>query len=299
MNSKNPKISVGMPVYNGETYLELAIKATLDQTFTDFELIISDNASTDRTEEICRDYATKDSRILYLRNSENIGAAKNYNQLFHKSSGQYFRWFNADDLCSNALHERCLEVMEANPGVVMCYGKTDIIDGQGHLIKHYDDNLDLQHESVFDRFNTYFNVVGLTNAIYGLIRKSALGKTILMGDGSFPAADTNLMGELTLYGKFMEIPETLFYRRMHEEASSWDRKDDSIQQKFWTGNDAKFVLPTFKKYRAYLKAIRESPNTPRDKMRMQKYILRRMVWVRGNIFRETCQAVAGKFIPNG
>lgn len=298
MNSNNPKISVGMPVYNGERYLKQAILATLDQTFTDFELIISDNASTDGTEEICREFAAKDSRIIYSRNNENIGAANNYNLLFHKSRGEYFRWFNADDLCSHALHQRCLEVMEANPDVVMCYGKTDLIDGEGNLIKHYDDNLDLQQESVFDRFSTYFDVVGLTNAIYGLMRKSALGQTILMGDGSFPAIDTLLMGELTLYGKFMEIPETLFYRRMHEEASSWDRKDDSIQQKFWTGKDAKFVMPTFKKYRACLKAIRNSPNNTRDKMRLQKYILKRIVWVRGNIVREACQAVADKVIPN-
>ena len=84
MKNNNPRISVGMPVYNGDAYLELAILAALDQTFTDFELIISDNASTDRTEEICRDFAARDSRILYLRNSENIGAAKNYNKLLYK-----------------------------------------------------------------------------------------------------------------------------------------------------------------------------------------------------------------------
>ena len=293
MNSNNPRISVGMPVYNGEPYLELAIKATLNQTFGDLELIISDNASTDRTEEICRDFAAKDSRIFYLRNAENIGAANNYNQLFHKASGEYFRWFNADDLCSNVLHERCLETLEAYPDAVMCYGKTDIIDGQGNLIRHYDDNLDLQQNSAVDRFFTYFNVVGLTNAIYGLMRKPALGKTILMGDASFPAADTNLMGELTLHGKFIEISETLFFRRMHEEASSWDRKDDSVQQKFWTGRDSRFVMPTFKKYRAYLRAIQKSPNSMLDKLRMQKYILRRMLWAREAIARECYQTIRG------
>jgi len=293
MGIMKPKISVGMPVYNGEPYLEQAIQATLNQTYDDFELIISDNHSSDRTEEICRDFAAKDSRIYYIRNSENIGAANNYNQLFHKSSGEYFRWFNADDLCSNILHERCLETLEDNPAAVMCYGKTDIIDGQGNLIRHYDDNLDLQQESVVDRFLTYFEVVGLTNAIYGLMRRKALEKTILMGNASFPAADTNLMGELTLYGKFIAIPETLFSRRMHEEASSWDRKDDSIQQKFWTGTNSKFIMPTFKKYRAYLKAIQKSPNSARDKLRMHKYILRRMVWCRTAIAKEIYQGVRG------
>lgn len=181
---------------------------------------------------------------------------------------------------------------------MLCYGKTDIIDGQGNLIRHYDDNLDLQQESTVDRFVTFLDVVGLTNAIYGLMRREVVGKTILMGDGSFPAADTCLMGELTLHGKFIELPETLFFRRMHEEASSWDRKNDSVQQKFWIGSEAKFIMPTFKKYRTYLKAIQKSPNGLREKMQMQKSILRRMVWDRGNIVREACQTIADKFISN-
>lgn len=296
MNTKKPKISVGMPVYNGEPYLEQAIQAVLDQTYGDFELIISDNASTDRTEQICRGFAAKDARIIYLRNKENIGAANNYNQLFYKSSGEYFRWFNADDLCSKFLHERCLATMEANPDAVMCYGKTDIIDGQGNLIEHYDDNLDLQQGSAADRFLEYFKVVGLTNAIYGLMRRSALGNTILMGDGSFPAADINLMAELTLYGKIIEIPETLFFRRMHEQASSWDRKNQSVQQVFWKGKNTKFVMPTIKKEYAFWKAIDKAKHRNSEKWRMKKYILRRMILARRAIAREMFQAMGGRFV---
>src|SRR5690606_6627466 len=105
---------------------------------------ISDNASTDGTEAICRSYAGRDPRIRYIRNAANIGAARNYNQLFHQSTGKYFRWHNADDLCSPLSHEKCLAVLEANPDVAMCYGKTDIIDGEDALIEHYDDRLDLR-----------------------------------------------------------------------------------------------------------------------------------------------------------
>ena len=289
MASTSFKISVGMPVYNGEQYLESAIKATLQQTYSDFELIISDNASTDKTEIICRDFAASDSRIKYIRNSANIGAAGNYNQLFHLARGEYFRWFNADDLCSEHLHERCLKVLEARPDAVMCYGKTDIIDGEGRLLQHYDDNLDLQQDDVVTRFKIYFEVVGLTNAIYGLMRHSALKHTALMGNGSFHAADTNLMGELTLYGKIVEIPETLFFRRMHEDASSWDRMNTSVQQAFWTGQNKKFVLPTLKKHLAYIKAIQKSPNGFMGKLQMDLYILRRAVWHRQLIGAEIFQ----------
>lgn len=292
-NRKQPKISVGMPVYNGEPYLASAIQSVLDQTCGDFELIISDNASTDGTEAICREFAAKDARILYIRNSGNIGAANNYNQLFHRSRGEYFRWFNADDLSSNRLHEACLQVLEANPDAVMAYGKTDIIDGEGHLIEHYADNLDLRQDSAAERFFRYFQVVGLTNAIYGLIRRSALAKTILMGNGSFPAADINLMAELALQGKIIEIPETLFLRRMHEQASSWDRKNQTVQQVFWTGKSSKFVLPTLKKEWAYWRAISNCPAPPTEKIRMKKFLARRMIWSRRTILQESAQALSG------
>ena len=193
-----PSISVGMPVYNGEQYLELSIKATLAQSFDDFELIISDNASTDRTEEICRDYLSRDKRIKYIKNIKNIGAAGNFNQVFEKSSGKYFRWFSADDLCSDNLHAKCIAVLEDNLDAVMSYGKTSIIDGDGNFIEDYDDNLNLQQESVFDRFSTYLRVAGLMNAQYGLMRKSALTNTALMGNGSYPDADVVFLAELSL-----------------------------------------------------------------------------------------------------
>lgn len=289
MSHHQPVISVGMPVYNGERYLAQAIETVLDQSQRDFELVISDNASTDRTESICRQYAAKDARIRYIRNSSNIGAARNYNQLFHQSVGKYFRWLNADDLCSPLSHEKCLAVMESNPDVAMCYGKTDIIDADGNLIEHYDDKLDLRQESVADRFIRYLQVVGLTNAIYGLMRRSALENTALMGDGTFPAADINLMAEIALQGKFMEIPETLFYRRMHERASSWDRANQSVQQQFWRGVDARFVMPTFKKERALWRAVDAAPARFGEKLRMKKYLLKRMHWSRESIAIEMVQ----------
>ncbi len=292
MKEHIPVISVGMPVYNGEPYLEEAILATLKQTYDNFELIISDNASTDKTEEICRDYANSDKRIRYIRNKENIGAAGNYNQLFKYARGNYFRWFNADDLCADVLHERCLKTLESNPDAVMCYGKTDIVDGEGKLIEHYNDNLDLQQQSVVERFKAYFQSVGLTNAIYGLMRSSALKKTNLMGDASFPAADTNLMGEIVLQGKVIEISETLFFRRIHQNASSWDRSDQNVQQTFWKGTNSKFVMPRLKKEIAYLKAIAKSPASSSEKWQLRRYILRRLIWARKQISMEAIQAVS-------
>lgn len=294
MRKQQPIISVGMPVFNGEQYIAQAIKTVLDQTMGNFELIISDNASTDQTESICRKFAAQDDRIRYIRNSCNIGAARNYNQLFQQSVGKYFRWLNADDLCSPMTHEKCLAVMEAHPDAAMCYGKTDIINADGGLLEHYEDRLDLQQKSVTERFFKFWEVVGLTNAIYGLMRRSALEKTSLMGNGTFPAADINLMAELIMHGKFIEIPDTLFFRRMHEMASSWDRSNQSVQQQFWGGANSRFVMPTFRKEYSLWKAINSAPTSLSQRLRMKKYILRRIFWNRRAISIELRQAVAKK-----
>lgn len=286
MNCSDIKISVGMPVYNGEAYLESSIKSVLNQSFADFEFIISDNASTDRTREICLDFAGQDSRIVYYRNKKNVGAALNYNLCFKRSSGIYFRWFNADDLSSEKLHQRCLDVLENNPDASMCYGKTDIIDAQGNLIEHYDDQLYLQQQSPYERLVEFFRAAGLTNAIYGLLRRTALEKTMLMGDGSFPAADTNMMAELALQGKIIEIPETLFYRRMHEAASSWDRKSKAVQQEFWKGTHDRFVMPTWKQNYSFFRAVRYTPTNKIEKLKIGMHIIRRMIWSRDAIKEE-------------
>ena len=94
----HPRVSIGLPVYNGELFLENALDSILSQTYSDFELIISDNASDDKTEEICRSYAARDKRVRYSRNAHNLGAAPNYNRVYHLARGRYFKWASHDDV---------------------------------------------------------------------------------------------------------------------------------------------------------------------------------------------------------
>ena len=93
-----PRVSIGLPVYNGDRYLRETIEGLLNQTFSDFELVICDNASTDRTQDICNEYCLLDKRVRYYRNNENIGAGKNFNKAFSLSQGKYFKWAACDDL---------------------------------------------------------------------------------------------------------------------------------------------------------------------------------------------------------
>jgi len=97
MSSSRPAVSIGMPVFNGEKYIRDALDSLLAQTFKNFELIISDNASTDRTEQICREYTARDARIRYVRQPENIGACGNFHFVLNEAVGEYFMWAACDD----------------------------------------------------------------------------------------------------------------------------------------------------------------------------------------------------------
>lgn len=214
MNSQpTPKVSIGLAVYNGSEYLREALDSILAQTFTDFELIISDNASTDTTESICREYAARDSRIRYFRNARNIGGANNENLTFRLARGEYFRWAAHDDVLQPRLLEECLRVLESDPGVVLCHTAISVIDGKGNRIGSVSRN----HGSSSDagrRFRAVALARDYCEETYGLIRSSVLRRTRLQLN--YTASDRTLISELALYGRFHEVPELLFLKRMHK-----------------------------------------------------------------------------------
>ena len=123
-----PKVSIGLPVYNGERFLARAIDSHLAQTFTDFELVITDNCSTDATEQIGREYAEKDPRVRYLRNEENLGAVGNFQRAFEETSGPYFRWAAHDDFLEPEYLERTVGVLDREPAAAIVFTGMTIMD---------------------------------------------------------------------------------------------------------------------------------------------------------------------------
>ena len=128
-----PRLTIGLPVYNGEKYVAEAIEALLGQTFEDFELIISDNASTDGTAGICRRFGKQDSRIRYVRQPRNIGIAPNHNFVVHEARGELVKWASHDDLYARDMMERCVQALDENPQVVLAHPWTAMIDGSGQV----------------------------------------------------------------------------------------------------------------------------------------------------------------------
>jgi glycosyltransferase involved in cell wall biosynthesis len=216
--ASHPRVSIGVPVYNGERFLATTLDSLIAQTFGDVEIIICDNASTDTTEAIGRSYAACDPRIRYLRNAENIGAARNFNRCLELARGEFFRWASADDVADPSLVERCVEILDQHPDVVQVYGRTRLIDGDGNEISEYDDNLRTLSDSPRERFSHILRNLGLVNAIYGLLRTEVLRRT--RGHASYLGADMVMQAEIALHGKIWELPEVLFSRRMHAKAHS-------------------------------------------------------------------------------
>ena len=128
MTWNGPLVSIGLPVFNGDRFLRESIDSLLAQSFSDFELVISDNASTDDTSAICEEYERADSRIRYVRNKTNIGGFRNHNKVFELSTGKYFAWASHDDIRLPKYIESCVEVLERSRETILCYTKTTIID---------------------------------------------------------------------------------------------------------------------------------------------------------------------------
>jgi glycosyltransferase involved in cell wall biosynthesis len=276
-----PCVSIGLPVYNGERFLEEAISSILAQTYTDFELIISDNASIDRTQEICEAYATKDRRIRYYRNVHNLGAAWNYNRTFELCQSKYFKWAAHDDLCAQEMLRLCVDVLDQNSEVVICYFKSKIIDEHGNIVQDYPNGPNMLSERPNERFVQYVNsVTGKWHPIFGLIRSNILKKTRLIGN--YIGSDTCLLAELSLYGKFFQIPECLFFRRIHPGNMYMKRNMPEWLEFFDPKLAGKMAMPRWRMFFENLVSIKNAPINIYEKYSLFEYLARRIAY---DIFR--------------
>jgi len=258
-----PCVSIGLPVFNGEKYLKEALDSILAQTYKDFELIISDNASTDRTQQICRSYAAKDGRIRYYRTKKNVGACKNFNRVVDLSRGEYFRWAAHDDVIAPEFLEKCVNVLDTDPSVVVCCSKTRFIDEHSQFRGTHSYKIRIGSRKPHERFGDIISIKILcAYAIFGLIRLHLLRKTPLLA--SYIGSDRNLVVELGLIGRIYEIPEYLFYSRNHLQTCSTElcdfRSGNSYQipTQWWDPTLAQRIIYTYNLLE-YLRSIRRVP----------------------------------------
>ena len=213
-----PLLSVGLFVYNGARFLEETLASILNQTFTDFELIISDNASTDRTGEISEAYARRDDRIRYYRSEKNMGAGWNVRHVYELATGKYFKQAAADDVLEPDFLLRCVEILESDPDCVVAYTRTKEVDENGTFIKNYVEPMKIDSDDPVTQFRAILEGGGMHYQIFGVMRMSALRK--IPPQGSYINADGVLLARMSLLGRFHEIPEYLFISRRHAGQSS-------------------------------------------------------------------------------
>ncbi len=207
-----PRLSIGLPVYNGEEYLAESLEALLGQTYEDFELVISDNASTDGTEDICRRYAKQDPRIRYIRLPRNIGAAPNHNHVFTECRGELFKWASHDDLYARDLLKRCVEALDERPDVILAHSDQAVIDGDGKVTVPYAYTLATGSPHAPERFRSLLFEPG-GDDFYGVMRADVLRR--VKPHDSYHHADRTFVAEITLHGPFHQVPELLYFRRDH------------------------------------------------------------------------------------
>lgn len=271
----SPMVTVGVPVYNAEQYLAETLRSILAQTFTDFELVISDNASTDGTAAICNDFARADPRVRYLRQPQNIGAPRNYNALVALARGRYFKWSSSNDLIEPEFLAACVPILEARPDVVLVYPRTRYFDASTGSVRDYADNLDIQDDDPIERYKQCDRRLLDNNVINGLIRTEALRSSTLHWD--YRTSDMELVVELTLYGKFVEVPQRLFYLRTEAAA-----RFGAARRRLYYPHQA-FAHDIFCAWQTLgqmLQAANRAPLRFADRARLYDYLARRVWWRR-------------------
>jgi glycosyltransferase involved in cell wall biosynthesis len=298
-------VAIGMPVWNGEAFLSEAIESILAQTYGDLELVISDNASTDATSEICRTYAKLDTRVRYIRQETNIGAASNHNEVLRRSSGHYFKWAAHDDVLAPEFVRECVRVLDNDEAVVLCSPGTVLINEDGSTVDYspeYKAMVDsyghkwpitpeknglLMSDDPADRFAAVLLNMFMCLEVFGLMRRSALEKTSLQP--SHVGGDKVVLAELSLLGRFHLLEDSLFYRRCHPGQFSM-AGSGSYRAMWVSGRRERIFLHQLRLLAGYSRAALSARLTVEQRYRCLLTVFRRAI-TRGQPLRRLLFAV--------
>lgn len=286
-----PRLSIGLPVFNGEAYLRKSLDALLAQTYEDFELIISSNASTDATDEICRTYQDQESRIRFFRQHENIGAAPNHDFVFRQARGELFKWASSDDLYARDLLSRCVGLLDERPDAVLAHSWTAAIDENDEVIQALEYPLATDSPRAPDRLRSMlFDTEDLEGTIcaddfYGVIRSDVLRR--VKPHGSFYHADYSFMAELALHGPFLQVPDWLYFRRHHagraaranRTISTWCANLDPRRANHLRNPEARLVAEYVVSRFA---SVRRAPLTPSERRECYAHLAR---WIGSRVLQ--------------
>jgi hypothetical protein len=210
--SSKPLVSIGLSLSNGDRLLEGVLDSFLQQTFRNFEFILCDDCSTDRSEAICRRYAAQDTRIRYYRNQRPMGTTWNTRRIYRLATGKYFKHATQDALIQPDFLRLCLDALEEDDSLVLAHSKMRVIDEDGQFVEEGDDRLRTSSPDPVQRARDVLLKRQGNSPISGLIRLDALHKVVRQGNTH---SDRVLLLRLGLQGRFYEVPEHLFIVTRH------------------------------------------------------------------------------------
>jgi glycosyltransferase involved in cell wall biosynthesis len=266
--STAPLLSIGLFLYNGDRFLEAAIESILNQTFRDFELIISDNCSTDGSEEICRSFAAQDSRIRYSRAEHEMSAGWNLRDVYFKAIGKYFKWATHDDMIQPDYLRLCIDALEADDSLVVAHTLTRCIDESGQFVESEDERLRTSSVDPVVRARDLLLKRHGGYPVSGLIRLDALHK--LPPRGSYEHSDRVLLLQLGLSGRFYEVPEHLSICTKHTVPALSAQGEQS----------RKLVFPEWNAGREFARSVAQSSLSRSQRLKCYGVIMR---WALSNL----------------
>ena len=289
MTVPKPRLTIGVPVYNGEDYIAEAIRSHLDQDFTDFELIVSDNCSDDATPDIVKEFEGQDNRVQYTRNDTNLGGPANFNRLFRLGSGELFRWAAADDRIEPGYLRQVIGLLDDQPDVVIGHSDALLIDpdsvpmlqmeqgwlgGDGYLeairlqAPPGDDRFGADHPH--ERIDAVINNNHRNFYIFGVMRRAVMMQTRL--HGLFYGGDRTFLVEMAMRGRFAKVPEPLFASRSHAKNSGRNALDfDELKEH--GAQDLRFAAQVMK---GYLDAVNGADVTRAERARCYAVVAKKL-----------------------
>jgi glycosyltransferase involved in cell wall biosynthesis len=214
-----PRVTIGVTTYNNGRYLAGAFDDLLAQDFSDFEVVVCDNCSTDDTWAICEAYAEKDSRFRIYRNDGNLGHARSFERVVSLARGEFFRKTSHDDRIAPSLLRVCVAALDANPNAVLAYPRGIVIDADGNEVFPCADEPDIQDPSPAARVAHAMAALTYCNALFGVIRTDVLRRSRLLQP--FGESDQPFVIEMAARGALHLVPQPLFYRRGSDDGASY------------------------------------------------------------------------------
>lgn len=291
--TKLPQVSIGMPVYNAGNHIGLAIEGLLAQSFGDFELIVSDNASSDSTRDVVEEYKQRDDRIRYERQPANIGANANYSYVVRRARGEFFKWSSASDWCAPTFLEHCRNELLAHGDTVLAVPKTRLFCDSLDTWQDYAWDIEVLDDASSARLARLTAELALNNAMNGLIRTSALRRTRLIE--AYLSADVVLMGHLALLGKFRLLNERLLYRRMAVATATSLQDRAAVWRHHYPQLTARTLFQGSKRQVGWIRAALSVPMPIGERARALKHIAKGCFWER-KVFMQDLRGVWHYFV---